>query len=63
MADTGLRVLAVAWTELPVKDFEPNGDLFVYVKKKLNDDSTIIDQLLFKRIDLSISLSPHFLLY
>ncbi len=32
MADTGLRVLAVAWTELPVRDFEPNGDLFVYLK-------------------------------
>ncbi len=32
MAATGLRVLAVAWTEFPVRDFEPNGDLFVYVK-------------------------------
>jgi len=32
MAATGLRVLAVAWTELPVRDFKPNGDLFVYVK-------------------------------
>ena len=32
MADTGLRVLAVAWTELPVRDFEPNGDMFTHVK-------------------------------
>ena len=32
MASTGLRVLAVAWTELPVRDFEPNGDLFIYIK-------------------------------
>lgn len=32
MADTGLRVLAVAWTEVQVRDFEPNGDLFAYVK-------------------------------
>jgi Ca2+-transporting ATPase len=32
MASTGLRVLAVAWTELPARDFEPNDDLFVYVK-------------------------------
>ncbi len=32
MASTGLRVLAVAWTQLPVRDFEPNGDLFIYVK-------------------------------
>jgi Ca2+-transporting ATPase len=32
MANTGLRVLAVAWTELPVRNFEPNGDLFKYVK-------------------------------
>jgi Ca2+-transporting ATPase len=32
MASTGLRVLAVAWTELPARDFEPDGDLFVYVK-------------------------------
>lgn len=32
MASTGLRVLAVAWTELPVRDFKPNGDLFVFVK-------------------------------
>ena len=32
MADTGLRVLAVAWTELPVRDFEPNGNLYVYIK-------------------------------
>ena len=32
MASTGLRVLAVAWTELPVRDFVPNGDLFIYVK-------------------------------
>ena len=32
MANTGLRVLAVAWTELPVRDFRPNGDLFVFVK-------------------------------
>jgi len=32
MASTGLRVLAVAWTELPVRDFAPNGDMFVYVK-------------------------------
>lgn len=32
MASTGLRVLAVAWTQLPVRDFEPDGDLFIYVK-------------------------------
>ena len=32
MAATGLRVLAAAWAELPVRDFEPNGDLFAYVK-------------------------------
>ena len=32
MASTGLRVLAVAWTDLPVRDFVPNGDLFIYVK-------------------------------
>jgi len=32
MAGTGLRVLAVACTELPVRDFVPNGNLFVYVK-------------------------------
>jgi Ca2+-transporting ATPase len=32
MASTGLRVLAVAWTEIPVRDFVPNGDLFIYVK-------------------------------
>lgn len=32
MASTGLRVLAAAWTELPVRDFRPNGDLFKYVK-------------------------------
>ena len=32
MADTGLRVLAVAWTELPLHDFEPEGDLSAYVK-------------------------------
>jgi Ca2+-transporting ATPase len=32
MASTGLRVLAVAWTQLPVRDFAPNGDLFIYVK-------------------------------
>ena len=32
MADTGLRVLAVAWTELQARDFEPQGDLFKYLK-------------------------------
>jgi len=32
MADTGLRVLAVAWTEIPVRDFKPLGDLFIYLK-------------------------------
>ena len=32
MADTGLRVLAVAWTDLPASDFEPHGDLFKYLK-------------------------------
>ena len=32
MANTGLRVLAVAWSELPVRDFTPNGNLFVFVK-------------------------------
>ena len=32
MASTGLRVLAVAWAELPVRDFAPNGDMFIYVK-------------------------------
>ncbi len=32
MANTGLRVLAIAWTEMPARDFEPNGDLFVFVK-------------------------------
>jgi Ca2+-transporting ATPase len=32
MASTGLRVLAVAWAELPARDFKPDGDLFVYVK-------------------------------
>jgi len=32
MAGTGLRVLGVAWKELPARDFEPNGDLFVLVK-------------------------------
>jgi Ca2+-transporting ATPase len=32
MANTGLRVLAVASTDLPVGDFEPLGDLFIYVK-------------------------------
>jgi len=32
MASTGLRVLAVAWTELPVQDFDANGDLSAHVK-------------------------------
>jgi Ca2+-transporting ATPase len=32
MAGKGLRILAVAWTELPVRDFEPSGDLFSFVK-------------------------------
>jgi len=32
MASAGLRVLAVAWAELPVRDFVPNGDMFIYVK-------------------------------
>jgi len=32
MANTGLRVLAVAWTDIHVRDFEPTGDLFVHVK-------------------------------
>jgi len=32
MANTGLRVLAVAWTDLQARDFEPNGDLFKHVK-------------------------------
>jgi len=32
MASAGLRVLAVAWAELPVRDFAPNGDMFIYVK-------------------------------
>ena len=32
IANTGLRVLAVAWTELPVRDFKPNGNLFIFVK-------------------------------
>ncbi len=32
MAATGLRVLGVAWAEFPLHDFEPNDDLFVYVK-------------------------------
>ena len=31
MANTGLRVLAVAWTDMKAQDFEPNGDLFVHV--------------------------------
>lgn len=31
MANTGLRVLAVAWTDLQARDFEPNGDLFAHV--------------------------------
>jgi Ca2+-transporting ATPase len=32
MANKGLRVLAVAWTDMPVRDFEPHGDLFAYVE-------------------------------
>jgi len=32
MAETGLRVLAVAWTHIPVRDFNPSGDLFQHVK-------------------------------
>ena len=32
MARIGLRVLAVAGTEVPARDFDPGGDLFVYVK-------------------------------
>ncbi|MGB7453057.1 MAG: HAD-IC family P-type ATPase, partial [Lysobacterales bacterium] len=32
MAKTGLRVLAVAGTKVPARDFDPGGDLFVYVK-------------------------------
>ncbi|MDX2418441.1 MAG: calcium-transporting P-type ATPase, PMR1-type [Xanthomonadales bacterium] len=35
MAKTGLRVLAVAGTEVPARDFDPGGDLFVYVKDLL----------------------------
>ena len=35
MAKTGLRVLAVAATEVPARDFDPGGDLFVYVKDLL----------------------------
>ncbi len=31
MANTGLRVLAAAWKELPASEFEPDGDLFSYV--------------------------------
>ena len=31
MANTGLRVLAVAWTDLQARDFEPNGDLFAHI--------------------------------
>jgi len=32
MAANGLRVLGAAWTEIPARDFEPNGDLTIYVK-------------------------------
>jgi len=32
MAESGLRVLAVAWSELPASDFDPGGDLFAHVK-------------------------------
>jgi len=32
MASKGLRVLSVACTDMPVRDFEPDGDLFAYVK-------------------------------
>jgi len=32
MAKTGLRVLAVACTEVPARDFDPAGDLFAFVK-------------------------------
>jgi Ca2+-transporting ATPase len=32
MAANGLRVLGAAWTEYPARDFEPNGDLLVFVK-------------------------------
>lgn len=32
MAATGLRILAIAWAELPAKDFDSKGDLFVYIK-------------------------------
>jgi len=35
MANTGLRVLAVAWKELPSSEFEPNADLFSHVKDLL----------------------------
>ncbi len=31
MAATGLRILAVAWSEIPAKDFDPGGDLAVHV--------------------------------
>ena len=32
MAKTGLRVLAVACTEIQARDFDPSGDLFTFVK-------------------------------
>ena len=32
MADTGLRVLGVAWGQVPLEDFNPNGDLFSFIK-------------------------------
>jgi Ca2+-transporting ATPase len=31
MANTGLRILAVAWAELPAKDFDPESDLKSYL--------------------------------
>jgi len=32
MAADGLRVLGAAWTDIPARDFQPNGDLLVFVK-------------------------------
>ena len=32
MADTGLRVLGVAWGQVPLEDFKPDSDLFSFVK-------------------------------
>ena len=32
MAATGLRILAIAWAEMPASEFDADGDLFRYVK-------------------------------